>query len=163
MRSSNTDEKNKDKGTIDEEIMDEENANEEFSLDAEPRRIVKKAIPTKRKRGEFLPDYAEGIAMGSAEMKTFQRRHHHCGGQLIKLSPEQTEIWIKWHPEAFTYKGRGRPPKIPLNLWQVEDQVRYMGKWPGKDLIETITVTINPINRRILETKEDRIIVSSDK
>jgi hypothetical protein len=131
-------------------------------VDSRHSRNIRLNFSKIRTQREFSVEDAELIAFTSEELRAFQKRHPLPSGSFVQLSPEESESWIKAHPEAFAYKGRGRPPKSPRILWQLAVQWEQVGKWVGKDLVERITITMDSISRKIVETKEERIVRSED-
>ena len=83
MKSSNT-----------EEITtDEENMDEGFSLDSDPRphRITKIDSSKNRKRREFTDEDALLIANGSEALISFERRHSYTLGTMVERGLEESD------------------------------------------------------------------------
>ena len=89
---------------------------------------------------KFDEDAAIEVAYESEEVVKFEEANPECVFDVGKMSPKETEAWIKKHPKADV----GSPP--PKNLWVVE--LVELGK-------EKIVVTISPETKKIVEIKKE--------
>jgi Leucine-rich repeat (LRR) protein len=127
----------------------------------------------KRKRDhDMRVNDTELIAKNSDEVRAFIKQYPYCLGRVLEMNETATKNWISVHPSAFASQGKERPPKIPQNLWRfvlsdshTEPAPRFIGDSATKECIHEMTVTVNPITRKIVgvETKNKEIIFTDDE
>ncbi|MFX1451289.1 MAG: hypothetical protein ACFFCM_10630 [Promethearchaeota archaeon] len=88
---------------------------------------------------KFDDEAAVEIAYGENKVSKFEDDHPECTVMVTKISPKDTQAWIKKNPKA----NVGTDVK---NLWLVELED------PGN---EKLVVIISPITKKIVEIKTE--------
>ncbi len=86
----------------------------------------------------FGEDDAIEIAFSDKKVEEFDGKYPEAVYNIEKMSPKNTEAWIKANPKADV---GAKPPK---NLWIVE--IEELAK-------EKLVVILSPVSKKVLETK----------
>jgi len=93
----------------------------------------------------FKEDDAVEIAAGQKEADAFDNKYPDCVWNVEKMSPKDTEAWIKKHPKADIAPKDKAPPK---NLWVVE--LEELEK-------EKLVLVISPLTQKVLEIRTEKL------
>lgn len=95
---------------------------------------------------KWTEDDAVEIAAASADAEKFEKKYPECVWNVGKMSPKETEVWLKKNAKADVGKdAKGAPPK---NLWFVE--LEELEK-------EKLILYISPLTKKIVGSATEQL------